>query len=214
MKTYHADYISSFQFKKLSKVVKEDEPQPSTSNISLNDELEIIPSTSTLTTTITPVDEDITGAIGQDHLNDYNEFMMMNNEQEREQEESDVDDDENMMMNNEQEPEEESDGDDSENIEIPDFFLNPKNLKGKIKCSLHFFSADLICIDYEEEVGGNKSENEALFMNSLMASELKTFYYDFFIGYKLNAISRKHQHAVYHKIGANDYQTLFGCFAK
>ena len=24
-----------------------------------------------------------------------------------------------------------------------------------------------------------------------------------------NAISRKHQHAVYHKIGANDYQTLF-----
>nr|XP_027199581.1 uncharacterized protein LOC113793717 isoform X2 [Dermatophagoides pteronyssinus] len=197
MKTYHADYISSFQFKKLSKVVKEDEPQPSTSNISLNDELEIIPSTSTLTTTITPVDEDITGAIGQDHLNDYNEFMMMNNEQEREQEESDVDDDENMMMNNEQEPEEESDGDDSENIEIPDFFLNPKNLK-----------------DYEEEVGGNKSENEALFMNSLMASELKTFYYDFFIGYKLNAISRKHQHAVYHKIGANDYQTLFGCFAK
>ncbi|KAH9417888.1 hypothetical protein DERP_015370 [Dermatophagoides pteronyssinus] len=70
-------------------LVKEDEPQPSTSNISLNDELEIIPSTSTLTTTITPVDEDITGAIGQDHLNDYNEFMMMNNEQEREQEESD-----------------------------------------------------------------------------------------------------------------------------
>ena len=152
--------VRSFQFKKLSKVVKEDEPQPSTSNISLNDELEIIPSTSTLTTTITPVDEDITGAIGQDHLNDYNEFM---------------------MMNNEQEPEEESDGDDSENIEIPDFFLNPKNLKGKIKCSLHFFSADLICIDYEEEVGGNKSKNEALFINSLMASELKTFYYDFLL---------------------------------
>ncbi|KAH9412622.1 hypothetical protein DERP_006585 [Dermatophagoides pteronyssinus] len=59
---------------------------------------------------------------------------------------------------------EESDGDNNENIEIPDFFLNPKNLK-----------------DYEEEVGGNKSENEALFMNSLMASELKTFYYDFLL---------------------------------